>query len=269
MSGQEVTWAGVSSVTIPELVCGKATRTLLGESRGTYVSIPGRPGSWHFAEQPGRRKISLECFVEAAAGSFPAGRRDAVTAVADWLDVAGDNYLILGDEPGIFYKASLITPPEVEEWREVGQFTLEFMVDPYSYDANTTTYAWSAVDDVAISVDFGLAVFSYPVFQITPTNGTSLTGFTLRDNDRTLTYNTAVLTGNTVTINATAMAVLAGTNTDVNVTGAYDPVDLLMTGVTGSFPLLYPGINELEIITLGGDVTTYDISILYRKRYRK
>lgn len=267
MTGILVTWNGVASSTIPELVCGQVTRDLLGAQRGTFVPVPGRAGSWFFPEQPGRRKITIDCFVEGA--TFPSGRRDAVTAVADWLEVAGEAVLILGDEPTVFYNAVLLTAPEVNEWREVGQFTLEFSAEPYSYDLSSTSYTWHPTSGVELDHDFDLSAQVYPVIEITPTNGSNISGFTLVTNGKTLTYNTQVNNGDTVTINSIGMAVLAGTSDDTYLTGAYDPIDLLMSGVTGSFPVLLPGINDLTFTKLGGDSTTFTITIFYRKRYRK
>lgn len=267
MSGHEVIWNGVSSSTIPEFVCGPITRALLGSHRGSFVEIPGRAGSWYFAEQRGRRKVTLECFV-LTDGAFSA-RRDAITAVAEWLDVQGEAQLILGDEPTVFYNAVLMTPPDPAEWRQIGVFTLEFSVEPYSYALNPTTYNFNPTSGVTHNHDFDLEVMSTPVIDISPTNGTSITGFTLTVGTRTLSYAAPLGVGDTVSINGRGLAVLAGVNDDVNVTGTYDPAVRLMTAVTGQFPILLPGSNAITFTKLGGDSTTFDIDIYYRKQYRK
>lgn len=269
MSGYEVVWNGVSSTTIPELVCGKITRRLLGDHRGSLVSIPGRSGAWFFPEERGRRIITIECFIEAESGSFPTGRRDAVTAVADWLDINTQSVLILGDQPDVFYRAILTDPPDVDEWRDLGVFTLEFSAEPYSFDLSPTSYLWSATNTVDLVHDFDLTSTVFPVIEVTPTNGASITGFTLTVNDVALVYANPVAVSTTVTINAIAMAIMAGTSEDINLTGAYDPIDLIMTNVSGVFPYLLKGSNTLDITKLGGDSTTFDVNIIYRKQYRK
>jgi len=269
MSGYEVTWNGVSSTTIPELVCGKVTRKLVGAHRGSFVDMPGRAGSYYFPEERGRRSISIECFVLDTSAVFPTGRRDAVTAVADWVDVNRECRLIMGDQPDVFYNAVLAEAPDVDEWRETGIFELLFEAEPYSYDLAVTTYLNSMVSGVEESYDFGLTTATFPVIEVTPTNGTSAFGFSLAVGDTTLYYASTIATGDTVNINGLGMAVLAGTSNDVNVTGAYDPVDMLMSGVTGEFPVLLPDVNNFTITALGGTATAFDVNFIYRKRYRK
>jgi predicted phage tail component-like protein len=263
-----VTWNAVSSATIPELTCGKVTRQLIGEHRGKFVTIPGRPGSHYFPEERGRRKITIECFIMAADSSFPAGRRDAVTEVADWVDINAECQLILSDAPNVYYNAVLVDPPDVDEWRELGTFDLVFEADPYAYDNTGSSHLFAMESGVEQSYDFGLSAQTWPIIEVTPTNGTTTTGFTLEVSGQTFTYDAIVSTGDTVTINAISMAVLAGTSNDVNITGAYDPVDLLMSGVSGTFPLLIPGSNDITITSLGGTADEFDVNFIYRKRYR-
>ena len=264
----EVTWNGVSSTTITGLTCGKVTRQLVGGHRGTFVSIPGRPGSHYFPEERGRRTISIECYVLNEGSGFPAGRRDAVTEVADWLDINAECKLTLGDAPGVYYNAVLTDPPDVDEWRELGQFTLVFETEPFAYDLTPSAHLFSMVSGVEQTYDFGIQTQTWPVIEVTPTDGISAQGFEMTIGNQTLVYAATVATDDTVTINGIGMAVLAGTSNDVYLTGAYDPLDLQMVGVTGVFPLILPDDNTILIETIAGTATTYDVNILYRKRYR-
>jgi len=269
MSGYEIIWDGISSTTIPQFCCQKITRQILGNSRGTFVEIPGRSGSWFFPEQPGRRKIILECFVLEEEVAFPTGRRDAVTLVADWLEIGRQGKLILGDDPTVFHNAVLIDPPDVDEWRSLATFELTFTAESYGYAINSSSWSYSAASGSVQNHDFSLLVPTYPIVEITPTGGSSITGFTLSLNGKILTYNTVLTTGSTVNVNSLAMSVLAGTSDDVNLTGAYDPLEMLMSGVTGSFPFLQVGTNEITVTKLGGDATGFTVNIIYRYRYRK
>ena len=265
MSGHEVIWNDVSSTSIPELVCGQITRSLVGAHRGTFVDIPGKDSGWYFPEERGRRMITIDCHVMAE--SF-ADRRDAVTAVADWLDLNQQARLVLGDEPTVYYNAVLMDPPDVKEWREAGIFELKFSVEAYSYDLDATGYLWEAVNDTPEVVDFGLTAPTLPIIEITPTNGVSSLGFSLWVGGDILFYDGIVLAGETVTINGIALVVLAGSNDDTNLTGVYNPIDSLMGAVSGTFPTLLPGGQTLQIISTGLS-TEFDVNFSYRKRYRR
>lgn len=261
-----ITWAGVSSDTIPELVIGQVTRSLIGSLRQSFLDIAGRDGSWVFPDKRGRRTITAECFVMAPDIS---SRRDVVTSVANWLDVEIQSKLAISDEPGVYYEAVLGEAPDVTEWREAGTFTLTWLVNPYSLDDSVDyssvtltpsgTHAWSP----------GLTVDVYPVIEITPTDGT-IDGFTLTVDGNTLEYGGAIADDATVTINSVASIVLAGLNTDVELTGAYDTLAVSMADVSGKFPILKADSgSSLTFTSLGGTATSVDIVISYRKRYRK
>ena len=267
MSGYEVTWAGVSSTTIPQLVCGKITRKMLGSHRGTFVDVPGRFGSWYFTEERGRRQITIECFIEAANSSVPAGRRDAVTAVADWLDTNRESTLILGDDPLVFYNAVLVDIPDVDEWREVGIFDLTFSTEPYSYGLSPTVEVFNLATGVGDTFDFDLLAPTYPVIEVKNTSGSSVAGFTFTLGGRSIEYGDTMVDDEVVTINSIGVAVLAGASDDTNLTGAYEVGDLAMTQVTGQFPILRPDINSFGIVSTAA--STFEVTIRYRKRFRK
>lgn len=266
MAGYEVIWNEVSSTTIPEFVVEKVTRGLLGKHRGSFVDIPGRAGSWYFPDQRGRRKITMECYI--LASSFPTGRRDAVTRVADWLDVGDQARLIIGDDPTVYYNAVLLGDSDVNEWRQLGRFPLEFSVEPYSYDLNATSVLYEAVGNEDDWTDtFSILSATYPIIEITNRTGGTVTGITFTLNEATLSIVTPLADDATVTINSIGMAVLQGANDDTNLTGVYEPSDMLMSGVQGTFPILMPGNNSFYIAAdpVGG---TFDVRVTYRNRYR-
>lgn len=267
MAGHSIVWNGVNSSTIAGFVAGPITRQLLGERRNTYVPIPGLEGSWVFPEKSGRRGISVECFVFTP--TF-AARRDAVTEVADWLDsIDGDGQLILGDQTDVFYMATLDTVPDVDEWRELGKFSLRWLAQPYSYELTASTRTILATNNFyEAGHDYGIFADVYPVIEITPTNG-DITEFHLTINGDTLAYEGLIEDDHTLTINGIASVVVQGTSGDTNLTGAYNPANLSMAGVSGHFARLVRGGNTLEFDVLSGTATTVTIVITWRKRYRK
>lgn len=272
MSGYEIIWNDVSSLTIPEFTCSTIKRGVLGAHRGTFVEIAGRDGAWYFPEERGRRKISIECFI--LAESFPQARRDVFTEVANWLDINGETSLVLGDDPTVFYNAVLLDPVDPDEWRELGEFGLEFSAQPYSLAMETSAVEFEQIMDDEWSYNFDVMSHTRPVVEITNVSGGTITGFNfIMGSDGSgfggysLNYPGALADGATLNINSIGMAVLSGANDDVMLTGVYEPTDLLMTGVSGTFPIIEPGVVNMSIEgeDTGAEV---EIRVLYRKRYR-
>lgn len=265
-AGKTITWAGNPSSDIPEFVIGKVTRPLIGATRGTYIDIPGRDGSWFFGERRGRRKLVAECFVQAAT---IGERRDVILQVADWFDVEIEAALVVSDEPTVFYYATVLEAPDIDEWREVGTFDLTWSISPYSLAIELTEETWTAdISDLHSWVP-DVEVVTYPVIEITPTNGT-LTGFDLTVNGDTLEFTGNIISGSTITINSIAAVVVTGPNTDTELTGAYDTSAVNMAGVTGKFPMLLPATtNTVLFERTGGTATAITVTVAYRKRYRR
>lgn len=262
----ELVWNGISSTAIPEFSCLKITRQLLGGYRGTSVAVPGRPGAWHFPEQRGRRLLTMECAV--LVEEFPTDRRDALTAVADWLDINTEAPLVCGDEPEVYYSAVLLEPPDVNEWRQLGGvFELQFECDPYSYDLNSSLEEFTQNIDDEWSHNFGLLVPTYPVIEITNNGPNNIEGLFFKIQGITINVTATLAVGEVMTINSLGMAVTGVANDDVNLTGYYDPTLLTMSGVYGEFPILVPGVNNFEIEA--EQVSEVLVRIFYRKRYRR
>lgn len=264
MAGYTVTWNGDLSTDIPELVIGKITRSMFGKLRGEYLDIPGVPGARFYSEKRGIRKITLECFVEAA--TFPAGRRDAVTAVCDWLEaVEGEAELILGDDPGVYYLATLGEPPDPDEWREFGVFDIVFYAQPYSYDTTVTQEIWTSTGG-GHTWNSGLTMVQYPLIVVTPTGG-PLTALELHMNGLSFFWTGTLLAGKALYIYCEEGLVYNTDAPDEVVTGVYDDA-FDMVGVTGDFLYLDPGSNTLSV-GYTGTASSVDVTVSYRKQYRK
>lgn len=190
-------------------------------------------------------------------------------ALADWMDVQSEANLTISDEAGIYYTGVATNFPDPSEWREVATFELEWMVQPYSFDNSITTEAWTADADDTHTWSPGLKTFTYPVIELSPTNGT-LTGFNLTVNGDTLSYTGEILEDQIITINSIAPIVTLGANLDTQLTGAYDQTNVFMAGFSGAFPELSPATNNVvTFVRTGGTATAINISVKFRHQYRR
>lgn len=266
--GYTITFDGVASTTIPEFICHRVRRGAVGSSRTEFKLIPGFEGAWVYPEKRGPRRITIEASV--LAPTFPGGRRDAVTAVADWLDKPGLRSLQIGDETNRYYMAVLTSEMEVDEWRELGKFSLEFTALPYAYSTSISTQSLSLVPNAAAST-FTIpdGVDAYPVIELAvPSGGGDLTSFDLVVNGRTLSYGNPIVAGNTITISSLAFVTIAGANPDLTLTGAFDPNTVAMNNVSGQFPILHAATTQSVRLLTGGSGPTVTATIKWRRRYR-
>jgi len=266
MSSTVVTLNGTSSATaVPELVIVKVARQLLGDRRDVFVEVPGKAGSYAFAEEPGDRFVVLQ--FDLQAGSF-ADRRDAVRRLAAWADTpAGSVPLAVDDEPDRYSEAVLVGRLDVDEWLTRGAGEIEYRVGPYALANDPTTETLvlltSPASDTFTAAD---ELTAYPVLELTPLDGT-MTGFTLSMNGDTLTWSGLVILADTLTVSAISATVTQGANDDVNLVGAFNVGALDMADVDGSFPLVVPGTNALDL-SWTGTATGISVAITWRRRYR-
>lgn len=268
MSTKTIVWNEVSSAIVPELVLSQVWRPLLGASRNIHTYIPGRAGTWVTAGKPGLRHLRVEGYVQAAS---PAARRDAIEAVANWLDVEGEAHLVISDMPDRFYLATLNDMNDPNEWRETGTLELYWDIQPYSFDETISTEAWTSDADDNHTFSPGLGVPAWPVIYITPTNGT-LTDFTIENNGDTLVVDdVSVASGNTIVVNSIVPIVYYDNSMsyDAELTGAFPLGSVVLVGVSGVFPTLLPDIvNNIHFVKTGGTATAFTVNVEYRKTYR-
>jgi phage-related protein len=218
-----------------------------------------------FRERRGRRKIVAECFIEA--DSF-TDRRDAVTALADWLDVEAEAVLRISDAPGVFYRGVAMAFPSVEEWRNLAKFDLEWSVQAFAFDDDLTTETWTSDGSSVHTWNPNLKKHLYPVIEITPNNGT-IESFDLDTNGATLSFVGLIPDDTMIVVNSIAPTVTTGPNTDTELVGAYNPASVFLLGVTGQFPELIPGgTNSITLDVTSGTATNITVSVIYRQLYR-
>lgn len=265
----DVTLNGVAlSTAVPSAIVTRPERPLVGSRRDVFVDVPGRAGSWKFAEEPGDRIIELA--VDILAETFEA-RRSAVRALADWCAVGAASNLIIDDEPDRYHVGILDNDPDPDEWlNHAGSIRLRFRCDPYALatalSSETVAVSGGGSDSGTFNVDDVLD--AEPIIEITPNDGT-ITGFTLTVNGYAISYTApTIASGNTVTISSISDTVTAGTNGDTMLTGAYNPASVTMGFVTANlFPLLVNGTNAWSL-TWDGTATDITAEITWRERFR-
>lgn len=260
-----ITWNGISSATIPEFTIGKITRSMLGSMRGELTEVAGKEGGWFAAERRGLRELRAECFIVV---DDSVNRRATLRKVADWLDVESVTVLELSDEPGILYKAYVDDVSEIDEWREAGSFEIVWKTDPYGYSSTISTRNYAATSAVASTWTPPDNVYASPEIRVTADGGT-ITSLTVNVNGDIMVYvpALAITAGNAATISTVSFTVVTGAGIDTNLDGLFNPVNLDMSGITGDFGSIIPGLNSITL-TRAGTATTMTVNIRWRRRYR-
>lgn len=258
-----VTYDGVASTTIPDLVIQHVDRQLFGDVRDVYEEVPGRESAWLFAEEPGDRTIEMPCFV---LSTDKATRRSVIRQVALWVVKTDRKQLIVSDESDRYWEAKLASAPSLDEVIELGKFTLVWRTGPFAFSTSTSTQAVSNVSNTTTyTLPFSIPdeVAAYPAIRVTGVTAGSA-GFTINLNGDILVYDAAVGIGEEVNFSSISYTATAGTDSDVNLTGAFDIADVSMAAVTGTFGVLLPGSNSITVTANGQQLA---IDIVWRRRY--
>jgi predicted phage tail component-like protein len=263
--GTVVTFAGVSSTTIPELLITRVRRPLRGEIRDDVVQVPGREGFWLFEEEPGQRMITLSMSI---LGDDYESRREAVIATADWLDQTGLQRLIVDDEPDRFHLAKLRVAPDPDEWLDHASFEVDLIAEPYSSAIAISEENLALDDDDPETFTAPDKVTGIPVIEVTPRGG-GLDGFELDLNAEVIEYGATIAENATITISTISFTVTLGANEDITLDGFFNPANLSMATVSGDFPVIVPGSNSISVeFGSGSTATSVDVDIYWRRRSR-
>ena len=245
---------GVPSTSIADLVITGVRRQATPAVRDVYLDVPGRAGSWHFAERGGDRELTLGFLL--ASSTFD-GRRAAARALGRWLwptDLsAGRRPLVVDDEPDRYELVTLADAPEVDELLETGQGSVTFRTGPYALDvtedtANLTLTQVNPADTLTVTAADDLA--NEIPYTVTLTPSAVIGSFTLAVNGDALTFGDSVAGGDTVTINTETLSVLHNGQP-------------ALTSVSGAFGRLQAGLNNVELTV---DNST-DLAFTWRRRY--
>lgn len=263
MSGYIVTWDEVASSTIPDLYVTRVERGMWGEVRDSRISMPGRDGAWLFTENRGLRRITAELVRVRSSGER---LRETVVDIADWLDKSGEKRLVFDDQPDRYWKAALASAPSVDEWMMLGKATVEWLAQPYAFAVSLSEVCASATSGGSHSWTPADQIEAYPEVVITA-NGGAASGIEFTMNGDTLTFDSAIGNGQSLTISSLSYTVITSPSIDTDLTGAFDPGALVMAPVSGDFPLLLPGLNSWSV-TYTGSATSVTVCVRWRRRYR-
>lgn len=253
------------STAVPTAEVLQVARQLTGARRNVFVDVPGRAGSWVFAEQPGDRTLVLRLHI--GASSF-AERREAVRELAYWAEVGTPARLIVDDEPDRYHDAILDASVDVNEWlTEAAAIEVPFRVGPYAYalDITTETIAATSPSPAVGSFTAPDTVEALPIVEITPTNGT-ITSLIFTLNGAALTYGTDIADDATVSISSLVDTVFAGT-IDPSLVGLLNPAAVSMAEVSGEFGRIVEGVNDWSL-SWTGTATAITVGIRWRERFR-
>lgn len=254
------------STAVPAAEVLRVARQLTGARRTVFVDVPGRAGSWTFAEQPGDRLLTVT--VHIGASSFD-DRRAAVRELAYWAEVGTVAKLIVDDEPDRYHDAILADGVDVNEWlTEAPAIDLPFRTGPYAnaIEISEETLALAGGSPKSGTFEIPDTVEALPVIELTPTNG-SITSLTLTINGAALTYGTDIADDATVTISSLVDTVFTGANIDPSLAGLLNPAAASMAEVSGEFPRLIEGVNDWALAWTG-TATAITIDIRWRERFR-
>jgi len=237
-------------------------QTLFPVLRDKYETVPGRAGSYLFAQPFGDRKIELECaLVSQTANDF----WQDVRRVAGWLSVNKKAQLVLSKEPDKYYMAKVSNSAELETFLHFGKFKLEFACDPVAYSTEETAQQFVATPGVANGIYNNGTAETYPVITIIAAYG-DIVSPKLQINDEMILFNGTITNGSQLDLNAENFTAYKGMDRDLMTTGAYDSVeDSMLAKIDGEFPELKPGPNSL-IFSCENSVAA-DLKIQFRERW--
>lgn len=266
VKGLGVTWNGATLASVsPNAYCLSVRRRMVGAVRNVRVPVPGRDGSFFYEERRGTRIITADFTV---VSDDIATRRADVVNVADWLDYTGEAQLLFSDQTDRYWRASLLTDPDPDEWKLLSKFKLEWEAQSYAYDTGTSVNAVSALVAAGSSGTFSILdeIDAYTELSISPVGGTMVT-FDLNLNGSVLTWGGLILAGEFLNVSSISDTITSGVSTDTELTGAYDPAFLTMASAAGQFGVLIPGLNSWSI-GWSGTATSLLLEFRWRRRYR-
>ena len=203
------------------------TRQILPSSRDILEYIEGVDGPIHIDKPLGSRIISITF---EAKFSNDEERADAQSRVAQWLFTRQFTKLELSDEPGLYYMAKVLDDSDLDPEYFQAEFEIVFTCHPLKFgtehDKNLFTNSLGGVFTNPGTYD------SRGIFTITPT--TNADSFELSVNDAVISYDGEVVAGDTVTVDSKSL--------ELRLNG-----DLMIMEVSGYFPIIKPGSNELVV----------------------
>lgn len=208
--------------------------------------VPGKDGSIVYPQPFRELTIEIDCLI------LYSNRHKKVAEDRNLAKLYSysEQKLILSDESDVFYIGKLGGTFQSDRHKTLSSFTIEFICQPFSYELEpiNQTYTKNSTESFLVKPN-GTA---YSEFKISITPQSTINNLSIAVNEVILHYVGKVQAGQTLTIDTEEFdAELNDENVSMN--------------LTGEFPVLYPGQNEIKI-TANTDFN-YAANIEYYNRY--
>lgn len=220
-------------------------RDPLPEVRDHYEYLPGRHGIVHFPQPLGSRNNSVEFRLFSRNDEE---RIQKITEIMSWLHTDEFMPLEFDDEPGIHYLAKINDKPDVTNITPFQtDFVVEWICQPFKM-SNEEHLRHFDVDGInPIEVEVGGNVDTPPIIEITASS--SVSSLILEINGEVIKYDGDIMANNRIIIDSLEYAFMVND-------------ELKVEKVTGLFPVLQPGRNEI-LANLQGE-----IMVMWRDYYK-
>jgi len=218
-------------------------RIVLPESADEYIDIPGRDGSILF---PGALKDRIEEIEFTMPSNTLPELRKLSRRVAAWLYSPMWEALIFDDEPDLYYMAKVANQLDLEQTVAVGRFSVQFRYNPVALSITGDAWQQAVSAGTTYIITNNGTYKALPVITITASS--QITGFSLTVEDKTLAYAGTLEAGQNLVIDCQKyQATKAGASA--------------MKDISGNFPVLYTGDNDVSINK------NCTLNITWRKRW--
>lgn len=209
--------------------------------------VPGRDGSIVYPQPFRDLPIEIDCLIKYSSKENKLIENRGLAKLYSY----GEGKLIISEEPDVFYVGKLGKSFQLDKHRTMSSFTLEFICQPFAYELRPTIKSHTGRSGNLITVEtIGTA---YSEFKMAITPQSTINNLSIAVNVNViLNYVEKVPAGATLTIDTEEFEALID---DENVS----------MNLTGEFPVLYPGGNEIKI-TSDTDFS-YELIIEYYNRY--
>lgn len=235
-------------------------RTALPTSRDVFVEVPGRPGSYHFPEEPGDRAIVALVGVEADDGPDLV---DRVRDVAHWVKTSSRRVLLLDEDPDNYLMAVVVNPGDVDNLLDLGRWEIEFSCGPHVYSVSQHSASAVMPTNPLTATNDG-PLETPPRIVVAATQGGAVDGPEVHLGDATMLWNSALLAGQALVIDSDLQVVTFHSSIGTLLAGDYDPsTGTVPTGLSGDFGGLEPGANPITFTPDSGAAT---VAVFWHER---
>lgn len=204
-------------------------KPILPEFQDHRETIPGLDGTVLYPQTFESTTIEIDCLLQHA----DRYNKYVENRLLARLFSREEQKLITSNEPDVFYFGKLSGNFTLDPHKTMSSFTLSFTCQPFAYSLNkkVMSYTKSSGDLFVVTSD-GTA---YSEFKLTLTPQETIENVNIKVGDAILIYEGEVAAGKSLVI-------------DTDEFEAYIDDENVSLNLSGEFPVLYPGRNEIQII---------------------